>query len=91
MREDSGETAIELAADLKSEVRRHVGAIATPDYIIFTDWLPKTRSGKVMRRLLRKISEGDTSSLGDLSTLNDPQHMSGLIKRTNVVMNNKGK
>jgi acetyl-CoA synthetase len=70
-------------------VRHHVGAIATPDFVIFTDWLPKTRSGKVMRRLLRKISEGDTSNLGDLSTLNDPQHMSELIKRTNLVIYHK--
>jgi acetyl-CoA synthetase len=86
VREDTGETSLELVADLKSEVRRHVGAIATPDYVIFTDWLPKTRSGKVMRRLLRKIAEGDTSNLGDLSTLNDPQFMPLLIKRTNAVM-----
>lgn len=45
MREDTHESSRELAADLRAEVRKHVGAIATPDYVVFTDWLPKTRSG----------------------------------------------
>ena len=81
--DDAGD---ELAGDLRAEVRRRVGAIASPDHVVFCDWLPKTRSGKIMRRLLRKIAEGDTSALGDLSTLNDPQHMPELIKRTNIAM-----
>jgi acetyl-CoA synthetase len=84
--DETGESAADLTSDLKGEVRRHVGAIATPDYVVLTEWLPKTRSGKIMRRLLRKIADGDTSNLGDLSTLNDPAHMPDLIRRTNAVM-----
>ena len=51
---------------------RVIGAIAKPDKIQFVTGLPKTRSGKIMRRILRKIAEGDTSNLGDTSTLLDP-------------------
>lgn len=80
----------DLSAELKQEVRKHVGAIASPDFIVFTDWLPKTRSGKIMRRLLRKVAEGDTSNLGDLSTLNDPpSHIHALIKVADVVIRHK--
>ena len=53
-------------------VTRVIGAIAKPDKILFVTGLPKTRSGKIMRRILRKIAEGDTSNLGDTSTLMDP-------------------
>lgn len=53
-------------------VTRLIGPIAKPDVILFVDDLPKTRSGKIMRRILRKIAEGDTSNLGDTSTLLDP-------------------
>ena len=88
-KEASGESNLELVADLKAVVRQYVGAIATPDFVVFTDWLPKTRSGKVMRRLLRKIAEGDTSNLGDLSTLNDPQEMQHLIRKSNQVIHHK--
>lgn len=58
--------------DILETVSRLIGAIAKPDIIQFVDDLPKTRSGKIMRRILRKIAEGDTSSLGDTSTLLDP-------------------
>jgi len=61
-----------LKAELKASVRKEVGPFAMPDHIIFTSALPKTRSGKIMRRILRKIAENDTSSLGDTSTLLDP-------------------
>ncbi len=53
-------------------VSKVIGAIAKPDKIQFVPGLPKTRSGKIMRRILRKIAEGDTSNLGDTSTLLDP-------------------
>ena len=53
-------------------VTRIIGAIARPDKIQFVSGLPKTRSGKIMRRILRKIAEGDTGNLGDTSTLLDP-------------------
>jgi acetyl-CoA synthetase len=52
---------------------REIGKIAKPDKIQFVSGLPKTRSGKIMRRILRKIAEGDTSNLGDTSTLLDPE------------------
>ncbi len=60
-------------------VRREIGPIATPDVIHFAPALPKTRSGKIMRRILRKIAEGDVSSLGDTSTLADPSVVEVLI------------
>jgi acetyl-CoA synthetase len=60
-------------------VRREIGPIATPDVIHFAPGLPKTRSGKIMRRILRKIAEGDVSSLGDTSTLADPTVVDTLI------------
>lgn len=72
-----------LHEELRSKVRHYVGAIASPDHIVFTQWLPKTRSGKVMRRVLRKIASGDTSDLGDVSTLNDPQFLPALIQAAN--------
>ena len=58
--------------DILQTVTRVIGAIAKPDKILFVSGLPKTRSGKIMRRILRKIAEGDTSNLGDISTLLDP-------------------
>eukprot|EP00405_Crypthecodinium_cohnii_P022392 CAMPEP_0206482298 /NCGR_PEP_ID=MMETSP0324_2-20121206/38807_1 /ASSEMBLY_ACC=CAM_ASM_000836 /TAXON_ID=2866 /ORGANISM="Crypthecodinium cohnii, Strain Seligo" /LENGTH=661 /DNA_ID=CAMNT_0053960251 /DNA_START=69 /DNA_END=2054 /DNA_ORIENTATION=- len=61
-----------LKKELVACVRASVGPFAQPDHIIFTSALPKTRSGKIMRRILRKIAENDTSNLGDTSTLLDP-------------------
>ena len=61
-----------VAKDINETVARIIGAIAKPDKIQFVSGLPKTRSGKIMRRILRKIAEGDTSNLGDTSTLLDP-------------------
>lgn len=61
-----------LRAELVRWVRTEIGPIATPDAIQFAPALPKTRSGKIMRRILRKIAEGDFSSFGDTSTLADP-------------------
>jgi acetyl-CoA synthetase len=58
--------------EIIESVVEHIGRIAKPDKIQFVSGLPKTRSGKIMRRILRKIAEGDTSSLGDTSTLLDP-------------------
>ena len=67
--EEPGE---DVRKELVAWVRREIGPIATPDVIHFAPALPKTRSGKIMRRILRKIAEGDTSNLGDTSTLADP-------------------
>jgi acetyl-CoA synthetase len=69
-----------LEAELKRQVRAEISAIATPDLIHFTPSLPKTRSGKIMRRILRKIAENDFSSLGDISTLAEPSLVDDLIE-----------
>jgi acetyl-CoA synthetase len=66
-------------SELKTWVRKQIGPIATPDYIQFTSGMPKTRSGKIMRRILRKIAEDDFSALGDTSTLADPSVVDELI------------
>jgi acetyl-CoA synthetase len=69
----------ELRGELRQWVRREIGPIASPDALQFAPALPKTRSGKIMRRILRKIAEGDTSSLGDTSTLADPGVVAQLV------------
>ncbi len=75
-----GETpSDELRKDLVAHVRREIGPIATPDLIQFAPGLPKTRSGKIMRRILRKIAEDEFSNLGDTSTLADPAVVDDLI------------
>ena len=67
-------------------MRREIGPIATPDVIQFAPGLPKTRSGKIMRRILRKIGENDVSNLGDTSTLADPGVVDHLLaNRPNLV------
>jgi acetyl-CoA synthetase len=58
--------------DILQTVTRQIGPIAKPDKIQFVKGLPKTRSGKIMRRILRKIAEGETKNLGDITTLLDP-------------------
>ncbi|HEV7661785.1 MAG TPA: acetate--CoA ligase [Allosphingosinicella sp.] len=74
------EGSAELEAELKRQVRTEISAIATPDLIHFTPSLPKTRSGKIMRRILRKIAENDFSNLGDTSTLAEPALVDSLIE-----------
>jgi len=69
----------DLRAELKSWVRKEIGPVATPDLIQFSPGLPKTRSGKIMRRILRKIAEDDFSNLGDTSTLAEPAVVDDLI------------
>ena len=68
-----------LRKELVAWVRKEIGPIAAPDMIQFAPGLPKTRSGKIMRRILRKIAEGDVSSLGDTSTLADPSVVDDLV------------
>ena len=74
------EPSDELKAELVKWVRKEIGPIATPDLIQFAAGLPKTRSGKIMRRILRKIAENDYSNLGDTSTLADPSVVDQLIE-----------
>jgi len=69
-----------LNAELKAWVGKEIGAIAKPDVIQFAPGLPKTRSGKIMRRILRKIADGDTSNLGDTTTLADPSVVEDLVR-----------
>jgi acetyl-CoA synthetase len=61
-------------------VRKEIGPIAAPDKVQFAAGLPKTRSGKIMRRILRKIAENDVSNLGDITTLADPSVVENLVK-----------
>ncbi|MBI1364750.1 MAG: acetate--CoA ligase [Alphaproteobacteria bacterium] len=70
----------DLHAEISETVKVEIGPIAKPDLLHFTDSLPKTRSGKIMRRILRKIAENDFDSLGDTSTLADPTVVDALIK-----------
>ena len=75
----------ELVKELRNTIRERIGPIATPDFIHITSGLPKTRSGKIMRRILRKIASNDFSNLGDTSTLADPSVVDDLIeKRKNI-------
>jgi acetyl-CoA synthetase len=75
--EGDREGSDELKSDLRQHVRRRIGPIATPDEMIFTNNLPKTRSGKIMRRILRAVAE-DSDDLGDTSTLADPSSVDAL-------------
>jgi acetyl-CoA synthetase len=75
--EGDREGSDELKSDLRQHVRRRIGPIATPDDMVFTNNLPKTRSGKIMRRILRAVAE-DSNDLGDTSTLADPSSVDAL-------------
>jgi acetyl-CoA synthetase len=70
----------DLKKELALHVRKEIGAIAVPEVIQFAPALPKTRSGKIMRRILRKIAENSTDNLGDISTLADPSVVEALVK-----------
>ena len=74
------ETSDDLVLNLKKTIREKIGPIATPDFIHITAGLPKTRSGKIMRRILRKIASNDFDNLGDTSTLADPSVVNDLIE-----------
>ena len=79
LHEDS-EVDADFVGELRNEVRRHIGAFATPDRIMIAPALPKTRSGKIMRRILRKIAANQVSDMGDISTLADPSVVETLIE-----------
>ena len=70
----------ELRKELEKWVRTEIGPIATPDLLQWAPGLPKTRSGKIMRRILRKIAENDFGALGDTSTLADPSVVDELVE-----------
>lgn len=77
---DGQKPSAELKKILVGHVRTVIGSIATPDKLQFAPGLPKTRSGKIMRRILRKIAKGDVEDLGDTSTLADPSVVDNLVK-----------
>ena len=79
----------ELVPSLKAAVRSQIGGLATPDYIVCTPGLPKTRSGKIMRRVLRKIACRESDQLGDVSTLADPSIVPLLIEKVEAAYNTK--
>ena len=70
----------ELAKELRDAVRKDISPIATPDKIQFVEGLPKTRSGKIMRRILRKVAEGEPENVGDVTTLADPAVVEDIIR-----------
>ncbi|HLT44739.1 MAG TPA: acetyl-coenzyme A synthetase, partial [Luteimonas sp.] len=77
----AGETeSDELLKELVAHVRKEIGPIASPDFLQWAPGLPKTRSGKIMRRILRKIAENAPDQLGDTSTLADPSVVESLVK-----------
>ena len=78
--QDGFEATEELRTTLKNQVRSEIGPIASPDFIQWAPSLPKTRSGKIMRRILRKISANDYEALGDISTLAEPSVVDELIR-----------
>ncbi|KAJ1619274.1 acetyl-CoA synthetase [Pavlovales sp. CCMP2436] len=78
---DGYDDTVELVGELKGAVRTHIGGIATPEVIVCVPGLPKTRSGKIMRRILRKIACGEAESLGDISTMADPTIVQVLIDK----------
>ena len=76
----------ELKSELKMMPRKMIGPVATPDVVLFTHGLPKTRSGKIMRRVLRKIVTGEFDNLGDVSTLADPSVVQELVDKAKAVL-----
>jgi acetyl-CoA synthetase len=80
-RDDSFAAGDQLIGALKEQVRRVIGPIASPDWILIVDALPKTRSGKIMRRILRAIAAGKRDGFGDLSTLAEPAVVDELVER----------
>ena len=78
---EGAEESEELIKELKMEVRSGIGPFAQPDQVVITPSLPMTRSGKIMRRILRKIVAGESDSLGDTSTLADPSVVDTLIEK----------
>ena len=84
--EEGEHNADEVRNDIVSTLVAEIGPIAKPDVIQIVPGLPKTRSGKIMRRILRKVAEGDTSNLGDTSTLLDPSVVELIKQGANQLM-----
>ena len=80
LKDDYLEENTMIASEINGLITQHIGAIAKLDRIQFVSGLPKTRSGKIMRRILRKVAEGEIESLGDTSTLLDPTVVDEIVK-----------
>jgi len=78
--DDNRESDENLIKEIKATVNKFIGPIAKPDKIQIVSGLPKTRSGKIMRRILRKVADGDTSNLGDISTLLNPEIVTEIVQ-----------
>ena len=91
LKETVSATKEEIVAQVRKDVRKHVAGYAVPEFLLFARGLPKTRSGKVMRRLLRQIAKGDTQNLGDTSTLADPSVVDHLLLRYKKLVAEKQK
>ena len=78
--DESEKTPEDLEEEIKQLVRKIIGPIAKPEHVQIVSGLPKTRSGKIMRRILRKVASRDLSSLGDISTLLNPEVVDEIIK-----------
>ena len=74
----------QLKSEINQLITNQIGPIAKLDKMQFTDGLPKTRSGKIMRRILRKIANNDTSNLGDISTLLNPEVVQDIMNNANL-------
>jgi acetyl-CoA synthetase len=83
---DNVEVTEDLHLKLIQHVRKEIGPIASPDVIHFADALPKTRSGKIMRRILRKIAAGEIDQLGDTTTLADPGIVNSLVVKCTDIL-----
>ncbi len=83
---DNVEVTEDLHLKLIQHVRKEIGPIASPDVIHFADALPKTRSGKIMRRILRKIAAGEIDQLGDTTTLADPGIVNSLVVKCTEIL-----
>jgi acetyl-CoA synthetase len=84
----SKEMTPDFIESIKEVVRKEIGRFAAPDHIHITKGLPKTRSGKVMRRILRKIASKDYEGLGDISTLSDPSVVENLVNEHKKLQGN---
>jgi len=80
------EESQELIGELKNEVRHHIGPFASPDMVMVVPGLPKTRSGKIMRRILRQIASGQFQDLGDITTLADPTIVDALVAKRSATL-----
>ncbi|CAD5111357.1 DgyrCDS673 [Dimorphilus gyrociliatus] len=89
LKESIKETPEEIIDDLKKVVKTKIASYAVPDFILITSALPKTRSGKIMRRILRKIAANKEDELGDISTLADPESVSQLVESHKNMMRTK--